>query len=56
MKVRWTGEPRELAEPQVAVNAGDNLDDLGVSSDACESFVQQGLAEKPADKKTKEKD
>lgn len=42
MKVRWTGEPRALADPQVDVDKGDELD---LDDKAAKSLVAQGLAE-----------
>lgn len=46
MKVRWTGEPRALAAPQIEVTPGDELD---VDADVAKSLIAQGLAE-PVDK------
>lgn len=42
MKVRWTGEPRALADPQVEVARGDEVE---VDADAAKSLIAQGLAE-----------
>lgn len=46
MKVRWTAEPRALADPQIEVEPGDEID---VDDAAAKSLIAQGLAE-PADK------
>lgn len=43
MKVRWTGEPRALADPQIEVNKGDVID---VPAADAKSFAEQGLAER----------
>lgn len=51
MKVRWTGEPRALANPQVDVAAGDTVD---LDDDVAESLIEQGLAERVAAKPKKE--
>lgn len=48
VKVRWTGEPRELADPQIEVKRGDEFD---VPAAVANSFAEQGLAERADTKK-----
>lgn len=50
MKVRWIGEPRALAHPQIEVRKGDIVD---VDDAAAASLIEQGHAE--AAPTTKEK-
>lgn len=50
MKVRWIGEPRALAHPQVEVKPGDVVE---VDDAAAGSLIEQGHAE--AAPTTKEK-
>ena len=52
MRIRWTGEPRALADPQVDVAKGDEVD---VDADAAKSLIAQGLAE-PVKTSKKEND
>lgn len=51
MKVRWVGETRELASPQLQVAAGDVVD---VDDATARSLIEQGLARPAADKSNKE--
>lgn len=51
MKVRWIGEPRSLAHPQIDVTEGDVVD---VDDTDARSFIEQGLAEPVAPAKRKE--
>lgn len=48
MKVRWIGEPRALADPQIEVAEGDVID---VDASVAASLIAQGLAEAVAKKK-----
>ena len=48
MKVRWIGEPRALAHPQIEVKEGDVVD---LPDDTAASLIEQGLAEKATTKK-----
>jgi hypothetical protein len=48
MQVRWTGEPRALANPQIEVAPGDVIDLPDITA---ESLVEQGLAERAAKSK-----
>jgi hypothetical protein len=48
VKVRWTGEPRALADPQIEVTKGDVID---VPAATAKSLVEQELAEKVDTKK-----
>lgn len=52
VKIKWIGEARELADPQLAVEKGDEVD---VSAADAKSYVDQGLAER-VDKPKKEND
>lgn len=53
MKVRWIGEPRALADPQVEVGTGDEID---VDDDVGKSLIEQGLAESAEAKATAKKE
>jgi hypothetical protein len=53
VKVRWTGEPRALADPQVEVKKGDEFD---VPAADAKSFADQGLAERVDTTAKKEND
>lgn len=50
MKVRWTAEPRALAD-QREVTTGDVID---VPDDVATSLINQGLAERAGTKKEKD--
>lgn len=50
VKVRWTGEPRSLAAPQIEVAPGDVVT---LAAEAAASLIEQGLAESVADKAPK---
>lgn len=53
VQVRWVGESRELADPQVAVKKGDVID---VPAAVATSFEEQGLAERVKDTKNAKKE
>lgn len=48
MKVVWIGEPRALADPQIEVAEGDELE---VDDATAESLVAQGLAKRARSKR-----
>lgn len=52
MKIRWTGEPRALADPQIEVSKGDVVD---VDEKAARSLIKQELAEPVTPSKPKRK-